>query len=177
MRSYEKQSDWSMTKFERRQCKGKHKYTSEKAERIAAKMTKKKGVLFNAYLCGCCGRHHVGHERTPFRMFMLKKHETETYGRNKMNIKCKKCNSERMYLRKISDCTDCDFNGAWDEPGIFIYDQEEINDRNLESNQIERDQVQENGECKHGIANGDGCWIVTCAKCGEFVEHLPLYEV
>jgi len=94
-----------------------------------------------------------------------------------MNIKCKKCNSERMYLRKISDCTDCDFNGAWDEPGIFIYDQEEINDRNLESNQIERDQVQENGECKHGIANGDGCWIVTCAKCGEFVEHLPLYEV
>ena len=66
-----------MTKFELRQCQNKQKYSRQAAEHIAAKMTKRKGIEFNAYLCGICGAWHIGHKKTSFRMFMLKKHETK----------------------------------------------------------------------------------------------------
>ena len=68
----------SMTKFERRQCQDKQKHSRQAAEHIAAKMTKRKGVEFNAYLCEICGAWHVGHKKTSFRMFMLKNYPKKT---------------------------------------------------------------------------------------------------
>ena len=67
-----------MIKFERRQCKNKQKHSSQAAEHIAAKMTKRKRIEFNAYLCEICGAWHVGHRKTPFRMFMLERCPKET---------------------------------------------------------------------------------------------------
>jgi len=85
-----------------------------------------------------------------------------------MKIKCVKCNSKTMHIENIKYCAGCKFNGAWDEPGVFVYDQDEINEKNLE-----REEVKSNGCCKYGDAAGDGCWMVTCANCGTYVFHIP----
>ena len=88
-----------------------------------------------------------------------------------MNIKCVKCNSKEMHIENIKTCNGCKHNGSWDEPGIFVYDEDDINERKLE-----REEVEENGCCRYGDAYGNGCWIFTCAKCGAHVQHIPLCE-
>ena len=93
-----------------------------------------------------------------------------------MNMKCVKCNSKKMYIEKIGDCEGCVFNGAWDDTvddgnEAFIYDQEEIDKK-----EIEREEVEINGCCKYGDAFGNGCFIITCAKCGAYVQHIFLCE-
>lgn len=59
-------------KFVHRHCEGKRRITSRrKARHIAKRMTIKKHTPFVAYRCDVCGFYHVGHEKTPFRIFML----------------------------------------------------------------------------------------------------------
>jgi len=73
-------------------------------------------------------------------------------------MKCK-CGNDKFYIQKRSNCDDCDKNPAWDGKN-FIYDLKKI-----EENNLERDGVHTNGECKLGPAYGVGCHLYICTNC------------
>ena len=64
--------------FKIRQCQGKRRITSRRFARyVAQRMSTKNKAPFRAYKCEVCGFYHVGHEKTPFRMFMMTQNRQE----------------------------------------------------------------------------------------------------
>ena len=73
-------------------------------------------------------------------------------------MKCK-CGGNLFTVQIIPCCSDCDQNPAHDGEN-YIYDQKEIDEKDLE-----RSGVEDDGECKFGTAQGAGCYMFTCPKC------------
>lgn len=70
-----KSKEVARNNFTHRHCQGKLRITSHRqARRIADKMTGKYHTPFTAYQCKLCGYYHVGHAKTPFRMWLLTPH-------------------------------------------------------------------------------------------------------
>jgi len=64
--------------FQIRHCEGKRRFTSKAhARRVAEKMTEHRKTPLVHYRCEVCGFYHIGHEKTPFRMFMMAPHRRE----------------------------------------------------------------------------------------------------
>lgn len=80
-------------------------------------------------------------------------------------MKCK-CGNHLFSIQIIPCCSDCSENPAHErgEKGESywksIYDQKEIDDKELK-----RDGVEVDGECRMGTAFGAGCYMFTCSKC------------
>ena len=81
-------------------------------------------------------------------------------------LKCK-CGNESFKVTNIYDCSICQHNGAYRELEVdgyeehkYVYNEDLIKKFNLERNQIEED-----GECQMGNGDGGGCSIFTCSKC------------
>ena len=89
------------------------------------------------------------------------------------SMKCIKCMNDLFKIKVISNCSECENNGAWDndeDVQEYIYDSEKI-----KKNGLMRDQVNEDGECGFGTAYGAGCHLYICASCGH-EDYLPLYS-
>lgn len=83
-----------------------------------------------------------------------------------------KCGCEEFNILKMESCSDCEYNGAYDPddetsfPSDYVYDEKIIKEKGLG-----RSQASEEGECNLQDYNYDnGCWIISCSKCG-YMEH------
>ena len=74
-------------------------------------------------------------------------------------MKCRKCKGTAFTIDIIPCCDDCSENPAWDGENR-IYDEKEIDSKDLE-----RSGVYDDGECRYGTAAGAGCYMFTCIKC------------
>lgn len=80
---------------------------------------------------------------------------------NIKKIVCSECKDDEFTIDEIIDCSKCVNNGAYDEDAKdYIYDEKVIKAKNLERNQVE-----ENGECLFGTCSENGCNIMTCVTC------------
>ena len=89
-------------------------------------------------------------------------------------MKCQNCGNNKFLIERIEECDSCEHNGAQlstDSP--YIYDADIIISEKLKGNDIERDQVEYEGECNMGTAYGDGCYMIKCLKCGH-LNHIPI---
>jgi hypothetical protein len=79
-------------------------------------------------------------------------------------MKCR-CGSKLFYINIIPCCDDCSENGA------YFYDEECGNDRYvydekfIDDNDLVRDQVYQEGECRIDTAFGAGCYMFICKEC------------
>lgn len=77
-----------------------------------------------------------------------------------------KCGNNLFHIHEIPCCSDCSENPAYERGGKgdtywkSIYDQKEIDDKDLR-----REGVEVDGECKLGTAFGAGCYMFICPKC------------
>lgn len=86
-------------------------------------------------------------------------------------LKCKKCGAELFKINIIHHCGNCEHNAAWDDAGSGYTTDLEI----IESKNLDRTQVEDEGECRMGQGvSGDGCYMLTCAICGGWTDHLPV---
>ncbi|MCP4393540.1 MAG: hypothetical protein GY804_04645 [Alphaproteobacteria bacterium] len=69
---------------------------------------------------------------------------------------CDKCNNEFFKIKIIDRCSGCEHNGYYDEK-----EEEYLHG----ISDMERTQVNENGECEMGPAWGAGCHMYICSKC------------
>lgn len=83
-------------------------------------------------------------------------------------MKCH-CGNKLFYIQDIPCCDDCNQNPAYLN-GKYIYDEKEIEDKELE-----RTGVQDNGECNLGLAYGSGCYQFICAEC-RMKHHLAVSD-
>ena len=99
--------------------------------------------------------------------YIEKKRETE----NKDFEKCTKCGNKLFFISKRdihSSCYECEHNGAWSHISeCYLYDSKEI-----AAEEIERDSVEEFGQCEFGKASGGGCIMLVCRDCGR-KENIP----
>lgn len=80
-------------------------------------------------------------------------------------LKCKKCNSEKMLVIIRTECDKCEHNGIYDDNNEeYVY--------TIETDE-KRTQVDDEGQCEYGTADGEGCHMFMCAGCHEFVAYLP----
>ena len=83
-------------------------------------------------------------------------------------MKCK-CGNFLFTIDIIPCCDDCSENGAWDsDTSEYVYDEGVINNFDLE-----RDEVQNDGECRFDTAFGAGCYMFTCNNCNK-KTNLPV---
>lgn len=83
-------------------------------------------------------------------------------------FKCSKCDSVLFNIKVIPCCDECSENGAWIsmEEG-YTHDEKTINEKELDRNQVD-----ECGECRTGDAFGAGCHMYVCTGCGK-EKNLP----
>jgi len=77
-------------------------------------------------------------------------------------MKCKKCKTNTFTIDHRKDCAGCEYDGWRDEDG-YHYGEPPIG--------VERDTVEQEGECFYGTACGCGCWLIKCTACGR-IEHI-----
>jgi hypothetical protein len=82
---------------------------------------------------------------------------------------CKKCQNNLFYIQIIDCCDDCIENAAYDEDKEdYTYDLKIIEEKCLN-----RDHVQEQGECIMGTAYENGCHMYICKKCN-YKSNMPI---
>ena len=79
--------------------------------------------------------------------------------------RCIYCKNESFFFVDKDDCKTCENNGIKDDDG-YSYRRPEPDE--------ERTEVEDDGECLLGYANGQGCSIVVCSRCGELHGHTPI---
>jgi hypothetical protein len=80
-----------------------------------------------------------------------------------MQMKCK-CENNLFVIYHRTDCDDCEHNGWSTEDYGYKYTEPPIG--------IDRDMVEQEGECFYGTSYGLGCWLIKCTCC-HHVEHIP----
>lgn len=83
-------------------------------------------------------------------------------------MKCPICKCSKFSIDIIPDCGDCEHNGGYDDELGYIYDNLQLKEKGIERNQVENE-----GECKYDSAWGDGCYMFTCIDCG-WTKNLAL---
>lgn len=83
-----------------------------------------------------------------------------------MQMKCKKCKTNMFTIDVRQDCDDCEYNGWISKDGYEYSEPPE---------DVERNMVEQEGECYHGTAYGCGCWLIKCTECGH-IEHVSAVE-
>jgi ribosomal protein L37E len=106
-----------------------------------------------------------------------------------MLFKCEKCGGENFKVDYKSSCDNCEYNGytlddeTLEKLGMdtslcweTLYD-EELRKRASEVLEMEvrRTEAGEEGSCKLGSGQGEGCWRFTCSECGEHKDIIPIY--
>lgn len=94
---------------------------------------------------------------------------------------CVYCKGETFKIQKRDDCKNCESNGA-DSRNSEVEDSEYYDTGYVYDSEIiaglgiERDQVENEGECKLGYAYGNGCYQFTCSSCGKFNDYIYMSE-
>lgn len=79
---------------------------------------------------------------------------------------CRKCTNVKpedhvFEIEIINDCTDCEYNGAWDEENhMYVYD------KDIDYLGVDRSEAFEKSCCKLGESQDNGCYMFTCHQCG-----------
>lgn len=88
---------------------------------------------------------------------------------------CENCGYGYFEIEIKDECSDCIHNGAYIESDDgndwdYIYDEKQIKDNNLQ-----RDQAENDGECRIGQSNNAGCHLYICINC-KHETNLPFAE-
>jgi hypothetical protein len=85
----------------------------------------------------------------------------------------KKCHCGCTVFKVIEtgSCDICRANGAWDD----FNDKYTHNAAKIKRENLERTQVNDEGECDFGISCNAGCWIFECTNC-DCSEMIPRVE-
>ena len=85
--------------------------------------------------------------------------------------KCHKCFGKVFMIINIACCENCSENGAWDdEDQLYTTDMKVIEEKALERNAVD-----EQGECNLGSSFGAGCHMYRCCKCNA-ITNMPIIE-
>ncbi len=101
-------------------------------------------------------------------------------------IKCHKCDNENIKIEDRYQCSDCLHNGYYlddefaEKNGVTLNDWSTYYDEEQRArlskvigSEIERCEAGENGTCKMGEGQGDGCWLFYCHDCGTLIDLIP----
>ncbi len=102
------------------------------------------------------------------------------------NMTCS-CGNYHLRVEVRKECATCEHNGFYideevaEELGLDIDPYDRGYDEELRKKisdhigvEVERDEAYDNGSCKMGEPQGDGCWIFFCDECGKKVDFVPV---
>ncbi len=84
-------------------------------------------------------------------------------------MKCQKCSNFLFTINIIPCCDDCSENAAWDD----FLDEYTTDEIVIETADLTRDRVENDGECEISTAFGAGCHMYICSVCNH-KTNLPI---
>jgi hypothetical protein len=76
--------------------------------------------------------------------------------------KCYTCKNELFKIINIPCCDECSENAAWDPEELAYTTDIKL----IDEKELDRCQVEDDGECQFSHAYGAGCKMFICSECG-----------